>query len=183
MQTVIVPAKACIYFRWAGLGDHLSRIRSNLGGFVRSDLQGFVGWREEGPYGEDSDLYRPIVVSVPDGAVQATMLATGSWRAFPTMDYFDADGGEWSAETKESYTAAKYLSRNIPLSRAPHGRLVGFFSDGVSLTGAVDGKFYGFGKESTTAIPQGATELVLGMHDAYNWTDCDGEQSVDITFV
>ncbi len=112
MQTVIVPAKACIYFRWAGLGDHLSRIRSNLGGFVRSDLQGFVGWREEGPYGEDSDLYRPIVVSVPDGAVQATMLATGSWRAFPTMDYFDADGGEWSAETKR-----KLYRREIPITK------------------------------------------------------------------
>ena len=160
----VVYATNCIHFRWADLSVN------------------------PGPEGENNNnVYGPLIISAPGDATQISISAWGQWKPYDDYPWVDpnGDGGwpDWEVETDPAYVDSSYNSLNIPVAGSfIHGWLIGFWSDGSSSTGAIGNTIYQIGSAWNNQVPANATELVLGFHDAYNWTDCEGSVEVSISW-
>lgn len=130
--------------------------------------------------------YEPFVMDIPAGFTQIN-LATDSgdtWSYRKGKSKPTITGPEGDVDKKDVVTYSQYRRDNIKETPPmPWGTLIGMWTDGTNNPdpgGELLQPFeIGVGKE--LIVPEGATELVLAMHDQDHFVDNSGSMDVEIT--
>ncbi len=161
-REVTVPATACLWYAWA--------TDSELG----KKGQG------RGPF-EESVAHRPVRIAVPPGVSTVSITATGKWRHDPAGNTVTGPDGKSSHRRKlerPGYRGAAISgSQAIKDIAANMNKLVGIWQIGRAVpTEPSSVAPIEIGSNfRNQKVPKGATYLILGMHDGFEWSNNSGQ--------
>jgi len=164
VSTVTLTAKQCIWFSWVPSGSFT------------------------GPEGESGVAYRPFQLDVSEISSIKVRQLSGSWGHSPdAARQSGADGLNGSgfpplpndsrSLENNAYKSSTYNSANIQPINTNLNKLVGML--GID-SGTTASQFI-VGSWSNIVVPIGTKWLFLAFHDGHQWTNNQGEISVELT--
>lgn len=131
-------------------------------------------------YGDAGPAHTPVSVPLAANLAAIRVQADDSiwgWSGNPGSYESDA-AGDYTEVTRTPYHGAVSSSEALAV-----GALVGMWSDGTPNNANGFLRPFYIGPDAELDVPAGATELVLGMHDGYQWSNNWGSRQVTVSAV